>query len=99
LVWLYRDGKYCAYSSNDDLEKIIKNYNISIPNDIIMPKEGIWVYSRYDELLDIDKDKLSGFDFDLKDGWNLISISSSAFNLSEIKKPMIVWHFNDNLQN
>ena len=64
-----------------------------------MPKEGIWVYSRYDELLDIDKDKLSGFDFDLKDGWNLISISSSAFNLSEIKKPMIVWHFNDNLQN
>ena len=99
LVWLYRDGKYYAYSSNIDLEKIIKDDNISIPNNTIMPKEGIWVYSKYDELLDIDKYKLSGYDFDLKDGWNLISVSSSAFSISEIQKSMVVWHFNDKLQN
>ena len=98
LIWLYRDGKYYAYSPNEKLQKIIEDMNLSLSENIILPNEGFWVYSNKDKLLNIDFDRLNGFNMKLKKGWNLISMSSSIFDLNSIEEPILVWHYNKKLQ-
>jgi len=99
LIWLYRDGEYFAYSADPTLQQIIKDRNLSVPNNTITANEGIWVYSDSEEVIDIDKSKLTGYNFNLKNGWNLLSIASSAFNVDEIVEPVTIWHFDNATQN
>ena len=99
IVWLYRDGSYFAYAANSKLENYIEDINISIPNNEIVPGEGIWVYTNNEKVLDFDKKNLLGFDLNLTAGWNLLSIASSAFDVDEINESVVIWHFNKDSQN
>lgn len=99
IVWVYRDGKYFGYSANPDVEQVIENNNMAVPNNVVMPGEGFWVYTKNEKVIDFNKNNLLGFDLNLKTGWNLLSIASSAFNVDEIDKPVVIWHFNQDIQN
>lgn len=99
IVWVYRNGEYFAYSANSDVEQVIENNNIAVPGNVITPGEGIWVYTENEKVIDFNKNNLLGFDLNLTTGWNLLSIASSTFDVSEIDQSVVIWHFNNNTQN
>ena len=98
-VWVYRDGKYLGYSANPDIKKVIENYNLTIPNNIIKPGEGFWVYTKNEKVLNFDKSDLLGFNLNLKTKLKLLSIASSAFNVNKIDELVTIWHFNKDTKN
>ena len=99
IVWVYRNGEYFAYSANSDVEQVIENNNIAVPGNVITPGEGIWVYTENEKVIDFNKNNLLGFNLNLTTGWNLLSIASSTFDVSEIDQSVVIWHFNNNTQN
>lgn len=94
IVWLFRDGKYYAYSADSTIQKVIEEKNIDIPDNQMLPGEGAWVYVENDEVIDFTNEKVLGFNFNLKEGWNFISIASSSFDINKITEPVIIWFFN-----
>lgn len=98
-VWIYRNNKWYCYANSSALKNKLKEFNIS-SFEYILPKEGFWVYSKGDFILD---NFISSNSFDnylsLKKGWQLVSlpfdkkIEMNDLNISSID---IVWKFSNN---
>ena len=94
IVFVLRDGNYFGYSLNDKINSSFENRGILMSDGLILPNEGFWIYSNEDRIVNIDKSRLADYSLDLKDGWNLISIASSAFDVDRIKEKVLIWHYN-----
>ncbi len=94
IIWVYRDGKYKAYSNIKDLENEIKKLGYEMDSKTILKNEGFWVYFDRDVNLSIDDYNLSNNNIYLKNGWQIISFSS-AFEPKYINAK-IIWGYDDN---
>lgn len=90
ITWVYRNGKYCAYSNDEDMMNKIKILNYQCENNYLYPGEGAWVY--------VDKDKnitLNGFE--LFEG-NLtdegIHTTSSVLNPYDLSSETL-WYYDE----
>ncbi len=99
ILWVYRDGKYQAYSSNLKIEKIIKDLNLSMKDKFIYPNEGFWLHSKNPKNITFDKKILAKYDSKkIKKGWNLLSLSNSYYPLDSYSfaNTKVIWHYDTN---
>ena len=93
IVWVYRDGKYFAYSDDDKLSETIKKNNFSTKNNVLQPNESCWVYSEDNQLIELDFESITSFNMNLQKGWNLVTPSSTFFELKDLKDKVIIWSY------
>ncbi len=93
IVWVYRDGKYYAYSDKEEIQNSIKFYNYDTNENFLYPGEGAWVYCENETLVEFDKDRLINYDLQYKSGWNFVSVYNNAFDLNEIDENILIWHY------
>jgi len=91
LIWVYRNGKYRAYSNINAYKQAIKKDNLEIENKKIFPNEGFWVYSNRDYNLTLNYSKLIDNNLTLKSGWQIVGFSS-AFKPKYIDAK-IIWQY------
>jgi hypothetical protein len=75
--WVYRNGKYKAYSNLKKYEQAIKKANLSMKNNYIFKNEGFWIYSDKDFNLNISKINLADNNISLHKGWQIVGFSST----------------------
>jgi len=96
LIWIYRDGKYYAYSSNERTKKLIKEYGYEMDENVLYPNEGAWIYAENEYDIDLLSDKLIDYKNNvLKSGWNLIAFSSNVYDLNNMSDDVLIWHYED----
>ena len=95
ILWVYRNSKYKAYSSNPKVEKMIEDLNLSMINKVIYPNEGFWLYSKNSNNLLFNEKNLVKYNTSFKKGWNLLSLSSSYYPLTSFSfnKAKIIWSY------
>jgi hypothetical protein len=95
IVWVYRDSRYYAFSNDTDLENRIEDKGYSTDDNVLHPNEGAWIYSTGDETVNLDFEKLAKFNLDLQRGWNLITPSSSTFDVDTIDENVTIWNYDN----
>jgi hypothetical protein len=94
IFWVYRNGKYQAYSNLTTFKKAIHNINVEMENDFINKNEGFWVYSNKDVNVGINKIELADNNITLQNGWQIVGFSS-AFEPKYINAK-IIWEYDKN---
>ncbi len=101
IAWIYKNNLYQAYGIDNIYDKTLIKLNIPKAPSYIDTGEGCWIYKQKDENITIDtldQVKLKGFHFEDNKDWQLISLSSSAFDPQTLNIPIIIWHY-DNEKN
>jgi hypothetical protein len=96
IVWVYRDGKYFAYSDDDKISNTIKKSGFSTDKNILQPNESCWAYSEDNQIIELDFNFITSFNMNLKKGWNLVTPSSTFFELKDLKDNVIIWSYQNN---
>jgi hypothetical protein len=91
VFWVYRNGKYEAYSNLENYKKAIKQANLAMSNNSVYKNEGFWIYSDKDLNIDINKSDLADNDITLHNGWQIVGFSS-AFGAKFINAK-IIWEY------
>ena len=94
IFWIYRNGKYKAYSNIENLEKEIIKLGYEVDNKNISQNEGFWVYSDKDINLSFSGSNLADNNVSLKNGWQIVGFSS-AFNPKYLNAK-IIWEYDEN---
>ena len=93
LVWVYRNGKYLAYSNNETYKKAIQKANLEIKNKMISKNEGFWFYSNKDYNLTINNSNLADNNVSLKKGWHIVGFSSVFY--PKYINSKIIWNYDN----
>jgi len=91
IIWVYRNGKYCAYSKDNNLSNEIKRLNYECNDNFLYPGEGAWIYVDNEKNLSIKKYYLIKFN-GFKKG---IRGFSSVIDTNDIDENMTVWYYKD----
>ena len=76
IIWVYRKGKYFAFSKENDLKRIIiKNHLLA--EDVWKKNEGIWVYSDKNLTFEFNYSNLSNNEINFTNEWQILGFSSS----------------------
>ena len=94
IVWVYRNGRYYAYSTDENIENVILNKGYNIDDDVLMPQEGAWVYSNDDYDISLGANKVIPYnELNVSKGWNLSFYSSNFINLNNISENKLIWTY------
>jgi len=98
IVWLYRNGRYVAYSNDEKLQNAILKKGYAAEKKFLMPGEGVWIYAEeeYEIPLNLFAEKILPYsELNLSKGWNLVFFSSNAIDLERLSKDIYIWHYDN----
>ena len=93
VIWVLRNGKYCAYSNDSSLMAKIKELNYECSNNTLNPGEGAWVYVDSEKNLSIKGYNLVSFNGFTK-GWSIRGVSS-VLNPLDIDDNVTIWYYDN----
>jgi hypothetical protein len=93
ILWKY-DGKYCAYSSDANIQNTIKNKALECLDDVLFEGEGIWAYSSEDINISINSTILTSNKKSFTNKYKLYSFSST-FDVNFLKDVIVFTYEND----
>jgi hypothetical protein len=93
ILWKY-DGKYCAYSSDTNMQNSIRNKDLECLDDVLFEGEGIWAYSSKDINISINSTILTNNKKSFTNKYKLYSFSS-AFDVNFLKDVIVFTYANN----
>ena len=93
VIWVLRDGKYCAYSNDSNLMAKIKELNYECNDNTLNPGEGAWVYVESEKNLSVKGYNLVSFNGFAK-GWSMKGVSS-VLNPLDIDDNVTIWYYDN----
>lgn len=91
MIWVLRNGKYCAYSNHKKLMKEINNLHYECKKNFLMPGEGAWIYMYNDKNLTVPNIHLLHNDKFL----NGIRGFSGAIETKDINYSLTIWFYDN----
>ncbi len=96
VAWVYRDGKYEAYSNDEQIQQKIEDMGYKMEDTYISKGEGFWIYTDSDKNLTVSQNFLSNGDIDSLKGWHMVTFASS-FKPSYIANSDIIWRYDQGI--
>jgi hypothetical protein len=97
FLWIWRDGEYFGFSSDENLKRGIEN--ISNYTDLLFSGEGAWVYSDSDRNISFQFENLAKFSETDSSSYQLRSISGSTFSPNFLGENKTIFYFDNSSQN
>lgn len=97
ILWMYKKNKWYGFSANEKIKNYFIDNNMYIKT--VDANDGVWIYSTKQDSFNI-KVKKGAIDYNLTNGWNLISFPSyHDLNLSifsNIYNIKMIWVYDKN---
>ncbi len=92
VVWVYRDGKYFAYTTNATLEASL-DASMKIPDNMIFGGEAMWIFTKTPQTISFKKNLMVKRVPKLQKGWNFTTYATTALPCEDINASLFLWHF------